>query len=332
VLLALSGAALAQFRSTVPLVVAPTTVVDANGRFVDGLGPEDLILYDNNVPQKAHLEYDTYPIDLVVAVQTSAAAGPAIDKLGGSGILFTELVAAEGGETAVITFSDRVRRRQDFTASPDRVTRALRMLRKEGGGPCTLDALAEAFSMLERRPAGRRRVVLAIAEKRERGSEASLAEVAARAQKLNAAVFWLSFSPFLQPYTVRPKTVEDTKPEAERIKGPTCAMCPKPDDRPVPPDLGPGGLIYGLGELARMSKPDLAALFPRATGGRVEGFLTRGALERTIQRIGDEIHRQYILSFEPKGGEPGSFHAIRVVVKGRPELQARTREGYWVVP
>jgi hypothetical protein len=80
-----------------------------------------------------------------------------------------------------------------------------------------------------------------------------------------------------------------------------------------------------------MNKPDLSALFPLATGGRSEGFLTKGALERTIQLIGEEIHRQYILTFEPKGGEAGQFHAIRVMVKGRPELTARTRDGYWVV-
>jgi VWFA-related protein len=329
--LLLACAASAQFRSTVPLVVAPTTVVDAKGRYVDGLGPEDLILYDNNVPQKIQMEWETYPIDLVVAVQTSANAGAVIDKLGGSGILFSQLVAADRGATAVVTFSDEVRVHQDFTDSADQVTHALRMLRKEGGGPCTLDALGEALAMLERRPAGRRRVVLVVGEKRERGSRVKLAEVAERAQRLNASVWWLTFSPFLQPFTVRPKTMEDTKPEAERIKMPKCSGCEKPDTRPAPVDLGPGGLIYGLGELARMSKPDLSTLFTGATGGRVEGFLTKGALERTIARIGEEIHWQYILSFEPKGGEAGSFHAVRVVVKGRPELTARTRQGYWVV-
>src|ERR1700679_3613981 len=99
----------AQFKSTVPLVVAPTTVTDSKGHYVDGLEPEDLILYDNNVPQTTHLDWMTYPIDLVVAVQTSANSGAVIDKLGGSGILFTELLAADAGETAVISFSDEVR-------------------------------------------------------------------------------------------------------------------------------------------------------------------------------------------------------------------------------
>lgn len=324
-------AAAAQFRSTVPLVVAPTTVVDAKGHYVDGLSAEDLILYDNNVPQRIQMEWVTYPIDLVVAVQTSANAGAVIDKLGGSGILFSELLAADGGETAVVTFSHAVRLQQVFTGNAELVTRALRMLRKEGGGPCTLDGLREALTMLEQRPVGRRRIVLVIAEKRERGSKAEIADVAAQAQRLNAAVYWLTFSPFLQPYTVRPKTMEETKPEAERIKIPACPWCEKPDLRPAPPDLGPGGLIYGLGELARMSKPDLSVVFTAATGGRADGFLTKGALEKTIQAIGEEIHRQYILSFEPKGGEPGTFHSIRVVVKGRPELQARTRAGYWVL-
>jgi VWFA-related protein len=321
----------AQFRSTVPLVVAPTTVVDAKGRYVDGLGPDDLILYDNNVPQKIQMEWETYPIDLVVAVQTSASSGAVIDKLGGSGILFSQLVAADRGATAVLTFSDAVRLHQDFTDSADQVSHALRMLRKEGGGPCTLDALKEALSMLERRPVGRRRVVLVVAEKRERGSQTKVAEVAERAQRLNASIWWMTFSPFLQPYTDRPKTMEDRKPIEERIKMPACSGCPKPDDRPAPPDFGPGSLIYALGELGRMSKPDLSALFSSTTGGRTEGFLTKGALEKTIARIGEEIHRQYILSFEPKGGEAGMFHAVRVVVKGRPELTARTRQGYWVV-
>jgi len=44
------------------------------------------------------------------------------------------------------------------------------------------------------------------------------------------------------------------------------------------------------------------------------------------------VHRQYILYFEPKGNEPGSFHAIRISVNGRPELRAKTREGYWALP
>ena len=54
-------------------------------------------------------------------------------------------------------------------------------------------------------------------------------------------------------------------------------------------------------------------------------------MEQAIQLMGEEVHRQYILSFEPKGGEPGKFHSIRVMVKDRPELQAKTRAGYWAV-
>src|SRR6202789_1308568 len=122
----------AQFKSTVPLVVAPTTVTDSKGHNVDGLTADDLILYDNNVPQAIQMDWMTYPIDLVVAVQTSANSGAVIDKLGGSGILFSQLLAADAGETALISFSDEVRIHQDFTGNPDAVVHSLRMLRKEG--------------------------------------------------------------------------------------------------------------------------------------------------------------------------------------------------------
>ena len=298
---------------------------------MDGLTPADLVLYDNNVPQAIHMDWMMYPIDLVVAVQTSSNSGAVIDKLGGSGILFTQLLAADAGETAVISFSHEVKLHQGFTANPDLVTHALRMLRKEGGGAHMLDALRQALVMLERRPPGRRRIVLMIAERRDRSSEAKLPEVMERVERLNAAVYWLSYSPFLEPFTVKPKTAEDLKPEAERIKMKKCDLCPPPDDTPVPPDLGPGGLIYALGELIRLHQPDLSNLFTSTTGGRALSFLKKHALEQAIQLVGEEVHRQYILSFEPKGGEPGKFHAVRVEVKDRPELQAKTREGYWAV-
>jgi len=108
----------AQFKTTAPLVIAPTTVTDAKGRYVDGLTPEDLTLFDNNVPQTIHLDWMTYPISLVVAVQTSSNSGAVIDKLGGSGILFTQLLAADAGETAVISFSDGVKVIRSSPATP----------------------------------------------------------------------------------------------------------------------------------------------------------------------------------------------------------------------
>jgi VWFA-related protein len=320
-----------QFKSTVPLVVAPTTITDAKGHFVDGLTPETLTLYDNNVPQAIQMDWMAYPIDLVVAVQTSSNSGAVIDKLGGSGILFTQLLAADAGETAVISFSGEVKIHQEFTGNPDLVIHALRMLRMEGGEAHMLDALRQALLMLERRPPGRRRIILMIAEKRDRSSKAKLADVMERVERLNVAVYWLTYSPLLEPFTVKPNTAEDLKPEAERIKVQACPLCPPPDDTPVPADLGPGGPIYAIGELMRLHQPDLSSLFTAATGGRTLSFLKKNALEQAIQLVSEEVHRQYLLSFEPKGGESGRFHAIRVAVNSRPDLQVKTRAGYWAL-
>ena len=330
-ILLLSWSACAQFKSTVPLVVAPTTVTDSKGHNVDGLTTDDLILYDNNVPQKIQMDWTAYPIDLVVAVQTSANSGAVIDKLGGSGILFTQLLAAQAGETAVISFSDEVKIHQGFTGDPDSVIHAMRMLRKEGDDAHILDALDQSLAMLLDRPAGRRRIILMIAEKRDRSSKAKLTEVTEQAQRANVAIYWLTYSPFMQPFTVKSKTAEDLKPEAERIKVQQCASCPAPDETAVPLDMGPASPIYAIGELIRLHKPDLSTLFTRTTGGQAVGFLKKNGLEQAIQLVSQEVHRQYILSFEPKGGEAGKFHAIRVVVKDRPELQAKTRAGYFAL-
>lgn len=338
-----SAAAWGQFRSTAPLVVAPTTITDSKGRFVDGLDVSDLILYDNNVPQRIHLDWMTFPISLVVAVQTSDNSGAVLDKLRGSGILFTQLLAGDAGETAVISFSDGVTVHQDFTTDADQVIRALRKLKIEGGTAPELDALKQALDMLAHRQPGRRHIIFVIGEKRDRGSEAQMAAVMEEVQRQNAAVYWLTYSPFLQPFTAKPKaavpagserwakpeeheqpkTLKQTVEEKRRMEK---------DGEAVPADIGPGGLIYALSELFHMTKPDIADLFTLTTGGTTESFLKKDALENAIQAIGKEIHRQYILTFEPRASEPGKFHALRVEVRNRPDLHVKTRAGYWTIP
>lgn len=314
-------AASAQFKSTVPLVVAPTTIVDAKGRFVDGLTSRDLVLYDNNVPQPIQLDEAVYPISLVVAVQASSNSAAVLDKLGGSGILFSQLLAGDAGETALISFSDDVRLRRDFTTDPDVLTSALRSLRVQGDGAAALNGVMEALRILGHRKAQRRRIVLVIAEKRDRSSKVRLPAVIQEAQRQNAAIYWLTYSPFLTPFTARPKTVKSKDP--------------KKDGEPLPPDTAPGNLLSVFTELGRLSKPDAAEQLSRTTGGRTVNFLKKDALEEAIQAVGAEVHRQYVLSFQPgpdpEGVQPGQFHSVRVEVKGRPELQARTRAGYWAV-
>ena len=329
------SAAIAQFRSTVPLVVAPTTIKDAQGHYVDGLTPKDLILYDNNVPQSVQMDWMAYPISLVVLVQTSSNSRPILNKLQGSAPLFTDLIAADAGETALITFSDSPQVRQTFTTDTAAIRTPLQELRIEGDGACVLDAMREALRILGARDPGRRRVILLIAEKRDRGSQVELADVVRETQRQNVAVYWLTYSPFLQAFTARPKNPDKFVSDAQK-KGKTedewRAEKKEQDDWDLKrTQAAPGDLFTGLKELARMKQPDLADLFTRTTGATTMGFLEQKALESAIQAIGEEVHRQYILSFQPHPGDPDHFHAIRVEVKDRPELQVKTREGYWPV-
>jgi hypothetical protein len=40
------------------------------------------------------------------------------------------------------------------------------------------------------------------------------------------------------------------------------------------------------------------------------------------------LHNQYLLSYQPNNLSEGGYHKIQVVVD-RPDLEVRTRPGYW---
>src|SRR5260370_4370903 len=74
----------AQFKSTAPLVVAPTTVTDSKGRYVTGRMPGDWFLSDKIWPQPKQMDWLRYPISLVVAGPPSPNSGPWTVNLAGT--------------------------------------------------------------------------------------------------------------------------------------------------------------------------------------------------------------------------------------------------------
>jgi VWFA-related protein len=214
-------------------------------------------------------------------------------------------------------FDDDTRVISDFTSNPDRLARQLRAIHPRGDKSIMLEAVMEALNKLSKRPPGNRRVLLVIGEAKDRSSKISLESVVQAAQRQNVLIYWLAYSPFLGDFTARQKTVH--------------SLDPKEDGTPIPRDVAPGNLLSVFSELGHVTKSDAAAELTRVTGGRVIHYVKKDSLEQAIQDIGAEIHRQYLVSFTPPPGPAGQYHGIKISVKGRPELAARTRAGYWTV-
>jgi VWFA-related protein len=303
-------------KTTVPLVVAPTTITDRAGNYVRGLTSADLLLLDNNVPRKIQVDELTMPISLVIAVQSTQEAWAALDKIKKTGSMIQPLVAGDRGEAAVIWYGRTVTLAQSFTSDAAALTAIFRQASAQGSGGSTVDAIAKALDLLVERKDSRK-VVIVIGESRDRSSKAPLEQVISRAQRENVTIYFVTYSRFLTPFT-------STWQEVCDAHGRNC--------EPRDPEWGDTKLAAVFGELRALAKTNIADAFTKYTGGRRVSFLKQKGLERVIERLGEEIHNQYLLSFTPPPADVLEFHQIRVAVRNRPELLVRTRAGYWPVP
>ena len=320
-------------RSNVTVVVAPTTVTDRDGRYVHDLKPSQFTLYDNDKAQTIKVDETFAPISLVVAIQADQKVEPVIPKLQKIGSLLTSLIAGEKGEVAILSFDHRLQVLQDFTDDTTKVQEGLKKLKPGSSTSRMIDAVEKASQMLKSRSKERRRIVLLIAESRDKGSEGRLRESLATTQMDDVMVYALNMSRF---YT-------------ETMTGPGI---PRPD--PIPPGARhvPAGAVntpttnsqmtgsqgYGvnlvplLGEIFRDTKgifvDNPVEVFTKYTGGRETGFVSQKSLENAVSEIGREIHNQYIISYNPDNKIEGGFHTIRVDVTGA--YNVRTRPGYWL--
>src|SRR6266540_4248371 len=123
------------------------------------------------------------------------------------------------------------------------------------------------------------------------------------------------------------RPVKDSKQvirEAQGSRTQIYAACFKPDGEnsssyfPIGRRAGYGSDCKFLSEIAD------------ATGGRSFEFESQSALAQVLKKTLDELRSQYTLAYYPSSqGNRAGFHKIKVVVK-KPEVIARTREGYLI--
>jgi hypothetical protein len=78
-------------------------------------------------------------------------------------------------------------------------------------------------------------------------------------------------------------------------------------------------------------KANPVEVFTRGTGGSEFPYYSRRGLDEAIEKIGEQLHSEYMVSYSPNNKEEGGFHEIKVEVAGAPQVKrTQTRPGYWV--
>jgi VWFA-related protein len=318
------------FREGVNVVIAPTTVQDRNGEFVNGLQLQDFELYDNNKLQKITADVRDEPLSLVVAVQRSSNLETILPKLQRIGTMLNQLVAGQDGEIAIIGFDHRIQVMQDFTKEGQKISEAMQKMTPGSSQHAVIDAVNQSVRMLTHRPPDRRRVLLLIAEKRDKGSELRLREALTETQFANVSIYTVDISTVVAALTDKgiPPRPPAIPAEAQHLPG-GYANTPTM----VEQNYYVGNYIPLFVDIFKAVKSifvdDTLDVFTRFTGGREYSFIGEKSLDKAISGISDELHSQYLLSYAPNNPGEGGFHEIKVVVN-RPRLEVRTRPGYWV--
>ena len=315
---------------TTNVVIAPTTVRDRNGEFVNGLQLQDFELYDNDKLQKINADVRDEPLSLVVAVQRSSNVDIFLPKLQRIGTQLNQLLAGQDGEIGIVGFDHRMQVMQDFTKEGTKVSEAMQKMTPGSSQHAVIDAVNFSIRMLKNRPPERRRVLLLIAEKRDKGSELRMRECLTEAQFANVSIYSLDISTVVAALTDKglPPRPDSVPPEAQHLPGGYAAT---PTTQAQNDYMG--NYIPVFVDIFKAVKSifvdDTLDVFTRFTGGREYSFVGEKSLDRAIAGISDELHSQYLLSYQPNDQTKGGFHEIKVIVN-RPNLEVRTRPGYWV--
>jgi len=227
---------------------------------------------------------------------------------------------------------------QEFTSDADKITQAVRKIAPGSGASRMIDATEQAIRMLRRRPANRRRIILHIGETRDVGSQARSRETLTSLALNNIVYYSVDMSRIVDKLTA-PK-------EAPRPDPLPPAMYPLPGGVPATPNTvmqtSAGAAATGNAaefdprQIYRNAKASFkrnpVEIFAGGTGGTQFSFYRHNGLEDAIQRIGEQLHSEYLISYSPNNKLEAGFHQISVYVSSPLAKRIQVRPGYWHAP
>lgn len=285
--------------------MVPVSVMTKAGKPVENLSENDFLVLNDGKLQRVRMisrDSDALAIHAVLILQINGSSEAALAKIKKTASVISNYITNDmemGAPSlaAVVTVSDEVRIEQDFTADPNTLGEAFAKITASGDSGRLLDGVSLACDLLEKRKEPARRVIVLVSESRDRQSKAHFADVAAKAQRDDVAIYPLSYSAYTTAFTQK----------ASELQAP-------PDQPGVYDPNDHGGIsLLGIGmELARLAKLNIAQALAQATGGGHNKFTTLHGLETQLTAIGTEIHNRYTLMFVPPEPQPTGYHLLSV--------------------
>lgn len=325
----------ADIRVQSTLVTTPVTVIDESGEFIYDLREQEFEILDNGFPQRIErFENLARPIAAVIVVQTNERIRPVLDQVRPLGTVFSMLMLGPAGQAAVISYDDRVRQAQDFSDSNDLLEKTLEEMKVQGEKARLNDALMRAIALLEKRPRTERRIIVAITDGFDSGSETSDDEVIRRATGSETTIYGLGFSPTQLLLAAKPRTPppDPLDTNVTRPTPPGTVPTPSRSEGTYNAPIPIVDILAGTGKIIKSAVASSALEFYAGyTGGAFFSHWKKKTLEDQLSRMVAEINSQYELAYVPASLNQPGFHRIEVHVR-RPGVKVRARAGYFYQP
>jgi len=215
--------------------------------------------------------------------------------------------------------TQRINWMQDFTSDDDKIRYAVKNLKPGSMGEARmLDAIVEVADRMQQRK-GRKMLVL-ISETRDRGSETKFQQAMEAVERQGIQVFAAHYSAYATSFMAKPKDLPELPPAPDSDD---------PEDPPNPPPTV--DFLAMIFEAARLGKTNAVQALTQVTGGSDYPFAKERGIENAIEKLGGEVHNQYILSF-PQRKKAAGMHRIDVLVPNHTDLLIRSRRTYWAEP
>ena len=314
-----------KFSSTVSFVQVPVTVRDNTGHLVPGLSSHDFAVFEDGVPQKlSFFTSDPFPLSAAVVVDTNVSA-TSMKKINES---LPALVGAfsEFDEVSLFRYGNTVQEVSTFLGAgsiPSAALQRLKRVGREGGPPVVGGPMGSGQTVNGRAVDPQAPHVYTAPKESHVLNDAILraAQALSRRERVRRRIIFV---------------ISDGQESGSSANYDEVRKVLLSNNISVYA-LGVDAASYPIyDKLNRIRIPGMgySNLLPKYavdTGGDLQAEFDRQAIERAYARITEVARNQYTLGYNTKATPSSSYRTIVVNVH-RPDLQVRTKDGYYPLP